>query len=198
MNKSQLLPLFVATLLALGACANKQKPAAEVISTAESSLAAVKADAARYAPETLATVEGKLAGLKDGFNRKDYDAVIAGGADLNGSITQLEGEVAQKRQQAEADAQAWTGLAADVPQMVTAIQSRVDTLSKARSLPRGMQASTLESAKEGLAQMKTDWGKATAAHDAGNAIAAAEAARAAQSRGREVMVLLGMPPAGAG
>ena len=38
-----------------------------------------------------------------------------------------------------------------------------------------MQAATLESAKEGLAQMKTDWGKATAAHDAGNAIAAAEA-----------------------
>lgn len=194
MNKSRLLPWFAAALLVLGAaCASKQKPAAELIDTAESALAAVREDAGRYVPESLAAVDAKLATLKNGLASKNYDAVIAGGPDLTSSITQLEAEVAQKRQQAAVDAQAWEGLAADVPQMLAAIQSRVDTLSAARSLPRGMQPATLASAKEGLAQMKTAWEQATAAHEAGNAISAAASGRAAQIKGREVLVLLGMP-----
>jgi hypothetical protein len=194
MNKSSPLPILIAALLMFGAaCSNKQEPAAQVISNAETSLAAVKEDAGRYVPESLAGAEAKLAALKDRFAAKDYDGVIAGGPDLTGSITQLESEVVEKRQLAATEAEAWTGLATDVPQMTAAIQSRVDTLGKARRLPKGMEAATLESAREGLAQMKTDWALATAAHDEGNPIAAAEAARAAQSRGREVMVLLGMP-----
>lgn len=194
MNTNRLLPMIVAALLVLGAgCAGKQKPAAEVISSAEAALAVVKEDAAKYVPESLAGVESKLTALKDGYANKQYEGVIAGGADLKGSITQLEGEVAQKREQAVADAQAWTGLATDVPQMMAAIQSRVDTLGKSKKLPKGMEAATFDSVKEGLAQMQADWAKATAAHDAGNAIAAAESARAAQSRGREALVMLGMP-----
>ena len=194
MNNNRLLPLFVAALIALGAaCSSKQKPAAEVITSAESSLAAVRDDARKYVPESLAAVDAKLAALKDSLADKKYDAVIAGGADLKGGITQLEGEVAQKRAMATADAQAWTGLSTDVPQMMVAIQSRVDTLSKSKKLPSGMNAATFESVKEGLAQMKTDWAKAMAAHEAGNPIDAAASARAAQSRGREAMVMLGMP-----
>jgi len=54
---------------------------------------------------------------------------------VNSAISGLKDTVAAKKTEMEAASQEWTTLAADLPKMVEAIQSRVDMLSKSRKLP---------------------------------------------------------------
>lgn len=81
----------------------------------------------------------------------------------------------------------WATLSADVPQMVTAISSRVDVLSKSRKPP-----ASYHQARTGLDGLKSLWGEATAAASAGNFEEAVNKARTVQRQGKEVMGLLGM------
>jgi hypothetical protein len=54
---------------------------------------------------------------------------------------------------------------------------------------------TFEAAKATLQSMKTMWAEASAAFNAGNAVAAADKGRLVQSKGEEVAGQLGMSPA---
>ena len=54
----------------------------------------------------------------------------------------------------------WTALSAGVPQMIEALQSRVDMLSQSSELPEGISAEVLESVKAGLATATEEWTKA--------------------------------------
>ena len=54
--------LIVAAALLATACANQKEPAEKAVAQVESALAAVKDEAAKYAPEALQGVESTLAG----------------------------------------------------------------------------------------------------------------------------------------
>ena len=69
---------IVASLLVLAACAGQKEPATTAMAAAESALAAVKDDAAKYLPEELHAAEGTLASLKNSLEKGDYKAVMAG------------------------------------------------------------------------------------------------------------------------
>ena len=58
-----------------------------------------------------------------------------------------------------------------------------------------MNKETFEAAKAALESMKSMWAEASAAFNAGNALAAADKARLVQTKGEEVADQLGMSPA---
>lgn len=198
-HKVSLVATLAVALLAVG-CASQKEPATQAIAAAESALGAIKEEAAKYAPEQLATVEQRIGELKASLEKGDYKGILTGVPGLTADIASLKGAAESKKAEVmaalEAAKAAWPALAADLPKMVGEIQGRVDALSKSRALPKGIDAAAVDSAKAGLGDMKTQWDEATAAFTAGDASVAVEKAKAIQAKGAEIMAALGMQPAG--
>lgn len=191
------LALAATTLIATG-CAQQKSPATKALAAIESSLAEVRDDAAKYAPEGLKGVESQVARLKESLDKKEYDNVLAGTPALDKAVASLRDAVAAGKKHAAAALAAakteWASLNTEVPQMVENIQTRVDELSKKKIRFR-VSKEELESAKSGLEWMKSEWAEATAASNSGKQIAAAEKARAVKAKGEEVQKTLGMKEA---
>lgn len=198
--KNVAVSLMAASLLVLAACAGQKGPATAAVQAAESALAAVKDEAAKYAPTDLQGVETTLANLKGSLEKGDYKAVVDGAPALTSAISSLKSAAEAKKSEVEAAMAAaktdWTSLSTDVPNMVTAIQSRVDILSKAKSLPKGITKEAFESAKSGLDMLKSGAADATAAATSGDFTTAVAKAKELKAKGAEVLALLGMKAAG--
>jgi hypothetical protein len=195
MKKASVLAACAALLLAAG-CASQKEPATKAIADAEAALAGFRDDAAKYLPDDLQSVEGTIASLKDNLQKGDYKAILAAAPELTSKLNALKDAAASKKAEMEAAIEKaksdWTGFAADLPNMVSAIQSRVDILSKSKKLPKNLDAASFDAAKSGLATMKSTWDEAMAAFGSGNALDAAAKAQQVKDKGNEVMQLLGM------
>jgi hypothetical protein len=189
-----LLAAFVAALVV--SCANQKAPAEQAIAGAETSLAAVRDAAQKYAPDQLQAVEDQLKGLKDSLAKGDYRGVLTGAPTVNSAITSLKEAAETKRAEAEAALarakDAWGPVSADVPKMVEALAKRVETLSKSHRLPKGVTKEGLASAKSGLDALKSQWGEATSAAASGDYTTAMNKAEALRTKAAEMMKSLGM------
>jgi len=188
--------MSLAMALLLVGCANQKEPAMKLVADAESALAAVKDDAAKYAPADLQSVEASVASLKDQVAKGDYKAVLAGAPAVMSAIDSLKAAVAARKSEAEAAVAAaateWNSLSGDVPKMIEAIQSRVDILGKSKKLPKNVSQEAFDSAKSGLESMKSLWTEASGAFTSGDAVNAVDKARGVKAKGEEVLKLLGM------
>jgi hypothetical protein len=177
-------------------CANQKAPAEQAIAGAETSLAAVRDAAQKYAPDQLQAVEDQLKGLKDSLAKGDYRGVLTGAPTVNSAITSLKEAAETKRAEAEAALarakDAWGPASADVPKMVEALAKRVETLSKSHRLPKGVTKEGLASAKSGLDALKSQWGEATSAAASGDYTTAMNKAEALRTKAAEMMKSLGM------
>ena len=190
--------LTIALLLAT-ACANYKEPAQAAISEAETGLQSIAVDAQKYAPDQYQAIADALASAKASFDSGDHKAALTAARDLPARVTELSATVSAAKEAALAQMKdKWNALSADVPQMVEAIQSRVDMLSKSRKLPKNVDQASFEAAKSGLETLKQDWTAATQASAAGDVEQAVTKVKAAKQKGTEVLALLGMqqPPAG--
>jgi len=196
MKKIPFWSAFAAMALILAGCAGQKEPATKAVEEVQTSLSALRPDAERYAPEELSQADAALASLNDSLAQKDYEAVLAAAPAVAGQVSALQQTITTKRSEMEAAVAAakeqWTALSADVPQMLSAIQSRVDMLGKSRSLPRNVSRADFQSAKEGLEFIKETWTDADEAFAAGNALDAVNKGQAAKDKGDEVLALLGM------
>ena len=150
------------------ACAGQKEPAQKLIGNIESTVTAASTEAAKYVPDQLADVQGKLAGLKASFAKQDYAAVVTGAPAVLSAAQNLATAAAAKKDEIlKALNDQWTGLAAALPAAVTALQNRIDLLSKksSKKLAAGID---LDSAKAGVSDATSLWSKAQAAFAAGN------------------------------
>ena len=188
--------IILAFTLLIVACANQKDPAEKAVAQIESAVAAVKDEAAKFAPDALQSVNTALTSLKDQLAKGDYKSVLAGAPQLTAAVSSLKETVAAKK--AEFDAQVaaalekWNSLSADVPKMVDAIQSRVDILGKSKKLPKNVSQEAYDAAKSGLESMKTTWDQAKSAFASGDAVDAVAKASNVQQTGAEVLQKLGM------
>jgi hypothetical protein len=152
--------------LVLAACANQKEPATAAISGIESAIDTASADASKYVPDQLADVQSKFGALKDSFNKQDYKAVLQGAPAVLSAAQGLASAAAAKKEEIiKALNGDWTTLAASLPNLVSAVKSRVDILSKSKKLPAGVD---LTAAKSGLEEATSLWAKAQGAFSAGN------------------------------
>lgn len=162
------------------ACANQMEPAKNALDNINTTLNSVSADAQKYLPDQYAQAQSKAAQLTASFDKKDYAAVVAGAPAVLTEINGLASAAAAKKDESEkALGNEWRSLEAAVPQSITAVQNRIDALSKTRHVPKGVD---LAAAKSGLADANTAWGKAQDAFKAGNPTDAVTAGKDAQSK----------------
>lgn len=185
-----LLALAAATTLLTG-CARQKGPAHDALEKIETSLAEVRDEAARYAPDGLKGVESQLERLKQSFEAKDYENVLAGTPQLEKAVGSLKNAVAASKEQARSALAAarteWQGLSVNVEKTIDDIQARVDTLSKAKRLPFGLSKDEFEGAKSAFESMKTQWAEATAEFKKGDAVEATSKGKTVQGMGEELV-----------
>ena len=182
-------------LLALAACANQKEPAQQAIAAADTAVQSVAVDAQKYVPDRYAELTGSLATVKGSFDKGDYKAVVAAAPNLMAQVQSVGDAAAAKKDEVMNTLKGeWTTLASNIPNMISAIQSRVDILSKAKKLPANVSAQSLDGAKSGLDSMKNLWSQASSAFSTGAFESAVSTAKSVQSKGQEVLSLLGMTP----
>jgi hypothetical protein len=183
-----LLALAAATLLATG-CAQNRGPANKALDQIEASLKDVRDDAAKYAPDGLKGVEAQFKRLRESYDAKEYDNVLAGTPALEKAVASLKDAVdagkAHARQAVAAAKSEWEGLNTEVPKMVDTIQARVDTLSKGR-LPFGLNKDEFEGAKSAFESMKETWKDATAQAKQGDPVEATTKGKTAKGMGEAI------------
>jgi hypothetical protein len=173
------LALYSALILVV-ACANQMEPAKNALDNINATLAAASADAQQYVPDQLSSAQGKVAALTASFEKKDYAAVVAGAPAVLAEVNGLAGAAAAKKDEnLKALGNEWRNLDASIPQSVTAVQTRIDELSKGKHVPKGID---LAAAKSGLAEATSAWDKAQSAFKSGNASDAVPLARDAKTK----------------
>jgi xanthine dehydrogenase molybdopterin-binding subunit B len=182
---SFVLSLCAATLLISG-CAKNQQEAKKTVDSIEESIKDIRADAERYAPDGLKSIETQIARFKADIEAKNYDDVVAGSASLNKAVDSLKAAVATGKEharQALAVAKTeWESLSVEVPKMVETLDARVAELDK-RKVFRGIKKEDFEAAKGELQTLKTTWQEAEDDAKAGKPVAAADKGKTAKSIG---------------
>jgi hypothetical protein len=152
----------------MAACAGQKEPAQKLIGDIESTVTAASTEAAKYVPDQLADVQSKLGDLKTSFGKQDYAVVVTGAPAVLSAAQNLATAAAAKKDEVlKALNDEWTGLAGALPAAVTAVQNRIDLLSKksSKKLTAGID---LDAAKAGVGDATSLWSKAQAAFAAGN------------------------------
>jgi hypothetical protein len=156
------------------------EPAKNALDNINATLAAASADAQKYIPDQLAGAQSKVAALKASFDKQDYAAVVARAPAVLAEVSGLAGEASTKRDESlKALGNEWRNLAATIPPSITAVQTRVDALSKTKHVPKDVD---LTGAKSGLADATASWEKAQSEFNSGNASDAVGAAKDAKSK----------------
>jgi len=186
--------LFLAVVaLAASACTNYKEPAQQAIAQAETALDAISVDAQKFLPDKYKEVQDAIDAAKATFEKNDYKNALAQAKDLPAKVAALATDVSAAKQAAIATwTDEWNSLSADLPNLVNAIQSRVDTLSKSKKLPKNIDQATFEAAKTGLDDMKSTWNAASQSFNSGNVEDAVAKAKQVQEKGTEIMSQLGM------
>ncbi len=173
------LVLSIAALL-LAACANQMEPAKKAIDDITSAVATATADADKYIPDQAASVQRKLADLNASFDKKDYAAVLTAAPAVLAEAKGLASAAAAKKDEViKALNSEWTGLSASVPQLVTEVRTRVETLSKTKRVPKGID---LPAAKSALGEATLLWEKAQATLKSSNIADAVTTAKDAKAK----------------
>ena len=178
--------------VALTACANQKEPAEKAVAQVEASLAQFRADAEQYATDELKGVDESITRLKEELN---YKTVVMQTPTVASTVAALKDTVARKKAEAEemlAAAQAeWTELNASVPEMVSKLQAKMDSLDKSRRMPKGLDKAGFEAAKQDFENLKSSWAEAGAEFSSGMAADAVRRARAAKAKAEELMQKIG-------
>jgi hypothetical protein len=182
--------LWGVALTLLVACASDKGPAEQAIKGAEAAVAQVKADAAKWVPDQVRTLDASLAAVKDKFAKGDYKAALAEAPGIASRAKEVSAAAAAK--QAELT-KSWDEMSAGLPKMVEAVKSRVDILSKSKKLPANVSKEQFETAKAGLADATKGWDDATAAYKSGNVADAVAKAGVVKKKTVEALEALGMP-----
>ena len=162
------------------ACANQMEPAKNALDNIQVTLNSVSADAQKYVPEQYAQAQAKAAALTASFDKKDYAAVVSGAPAVLAEVNGLSSAAAAKKDaMLKAEGDEWRKLAASIPQSISAVQTRIDALSKTKRAPKDVD---LGAAKSELADASAAWDKAQSAFKSGNPPDAVAAAKDSQSK----------------
>ncbi len=176
-------------LVGLTVACTPGKPARDAIAAAEAALAVAPADARTLIPQQHQAVTNLIAAAKAAVERGDYKTARVNATD---AATTIEGFPAAIEKARTDLAARWKVLSDSLPGMVSAVERRLNELSRAGRLPSGVTRANVDAAKATLAEVKTTWTEAQTAAAAGDVVTAVTKGRTCRTRTTEMMAALGM------
>ena len=179
------LTALLAGIVLFTACDNAKKVGADAaIKGAQTAYSAVADQANQYVPDQAKDVQASIQSAKDAFDKGDYSAAFDAAKALPEKVKALQAAASAKKDELTAK---WNDLSASIPGLVSAVQTKVDTLTKSHKLPAG--------AADSFASVKQTWTDASAAFTSGQIPDALAKASAAKTKLTELESKLGMKPA---
>ncbi|MCE5262205.1 MAG: hypothetical protein LLG97_01585 [Deltaproteobacteria bacterium] len=188
-KKYLLFTLVAAICLFLTACTSSKEPATAAIKAAEDALAASRAEAVKFVPDQVKSVEDAIKAAKASFEKGNFDEALNTAKTIPDKVKEINAAVAARKENL---AKNWADISGGIPGMLEAIRSRLDTLKAGRSLPRTLDKSKLESAEKHYEIAVTVWDVAKSFFSEGklaDAIAMAESAKEDAVKAMELLEL---------
>ena len=174
----------------LVSCGAGKGAATAAIQAAETAWTAAKDNVAKILPDDAKSIDEAIAAAKTSLEQGDAKAALAAAKDLPAKIQQLTAGLAAKEAELRG---AWDSLNAGLPGVVSAVQKRVDLLSKSKKLPAGIEQAAFDGAKSSLAEAKQMWTEAQSAQQNGNLGEALAKASGVKDLLGKVLTALKMP-----
>jgi len=183
--KSKIVLCTILTgILFFTACDSAKKAAAdEAIKAAQTAYGAVADQANQYVPDQAKDVQASIQAAKDAFDKGDYGAALDAAKTLPEKIKSLGAAAAAKKDELTAK---WNDMSSSMPGLVSAVQTKVDALTKSHKLPAG--------AADDMAAIKQTWGDASSSFQSGKLQDAMAKASAAKEKLTQLQTMLGMKP----
>jgi len=195
MKSKQLWAAGAAAIL-MCACSSQRDPAQQAVTKAQDALSAIHDEAAKFDADTLQSVEGQVATLKQSFDKGDYKAVMAAAPGVTAAIANLKQDADAKQSAADAALaqvkQQWHTLAAEVPKMVSDVKAEVDSLTTSKKLPKGINKASFETVKSDSASLDSMWTDASNTVASGDYAAGVTKGQAVKDKAAALMHELGM------
>jgi hypothetical protein len=195
-------------VIALSACSGQKDDAQSLVWEITATVSAAAPEAAKYVPGQLNDIQAKLTDLRASFDKRDYAEVMSAAPAVLAAAQSLATAAAAKKDQIlKAQNDAWTNLAAVLPDEVTALQNRVDQLHSKKpakkaavGAPKGTPSATpsggdLAAVDAAMADITSLWSKAQATFAGGNLDEAVATANEVKSKVDALAVTLKMDPA---
>jgi hypothetical protein len=147
------------------ACASQKGPAEAALKAAQDAWASVSAEATKYVPDQAKSIDEALKAAQDLMTKGDYAGVIKDAGAIPGKIADLQKTIQTKKDEWTA---AWRTLDSALGSGLTAVQTKVDELTKAKKLPKGVEKAAVEGAKAALATAQQTLADAKTAFGEGN------------------------------
>jgi len=198
MRLRSFIVLSIVSVLALGAgaCANQKAPAEAAVKAAQDAYAPVSAEAMKYVPDQATAIQAGIVSAQDALTKGDYQTALTKAQTLPSQISGLSQAIAARKTQLTAQ---WATLAQGMPKLLEALKSRVDILSKSKSLPSGITKLTVDNAKSALDSASRTFADAMTTAASGDVATAVSNVNISRSRIVDVMKSLNMQvPPGAG
>lgn len=193
MRIPQMFIVLAAASVMMVGCTSQKDPAEQAVAQGEAALNEIRADAEKFAPEQLKAPEATLARFKEALAQEKYGTVLEGIPQFNAEIKTLRETVMVEQTAIAAATTEWENLNAEVPKAVAEIENRMKNLTGSR-LPKEVKKEDYEAAKANLEPLKAQWAEATAAFQAGDALAAADKGRKVKQLAEEMKTQLAMNP----
>jgi hypothetical protein len=193
MRIPQMFLALAATSMLMAGCTSQKDPAEQAVAQGEAALNDIRADAQKFAPEQLKAPEATLARFKEAIAQEKYGTVLEGIPQFNAEMKTLRETVTVEQTAIAAATTEWESLNAEVPKTVEEIENRMKNLTASR-LPKEVKKEDYEAAKANLEPLKAQWAEATAAFQAGDALAAADKGRQVKQLADEMKTQLAMNP----
>jgi hypothetical protein len=176
---------ILAGTMLLAACDTAKKTGADAaIKTAQTAYSAIADQAKTYAPDQAAAVQASIQSAKDAYDKGDYSAAFDAAKELPGKIQDLSKAISAKKDELTAK---WNELSSSMPGMVSAVQTKMDALTKSHRVPKG--------AADMFASVKQTWADASSSFTSGQIPDALAKASAAKQKLVDLEASLGMKPA---
>ena len=179
--------ILLAALLV--ACARDKEPAEAAIKAAAQAIEQIRGEAALYAPDQLKQLEDSLKAAQDNFAKKEYKGALDAASTLGAKAQDVAKAAAAKKAELT---KSWDDIVAGVPQMMDAVKSRLDILSKAKKLPAGLDKDKLAALKSGYDEAMKQFQAAKDAAAAGDLNKAIEGGNTIKQKGMDIAATLGL------
>ena len=182
--------VLLGAALILSACGKAKEEADAALKAAEKAVSDVRAEAAKFVPDQLKSLEAAFNAAKEKFNKGDYKEALTEAQAIATKAKEVMAAANAKKEQLTKD---WANLSQEVPKMVGSIKGRMEAIAKSKRLPKKITKEKFEEAKTGLDTILKDWTLAEEASKGGNLAEAVAKAKAAKERAAQVLAILDVP-----